>query len=456
MHLEIENWAEKNLCEDGKMLMEEAVSSYKAGAYRAAYLMSYLAFKTSIRENILQSCNPDSDNISEACWREQIIEKLENDNTWEETLNGIITSAKANGQGVAAVFKFVNYERTKSRFDFWRGIRNSCAHARHEKITAATIEHFWDYMRDDLPEFYALGGEKYLVERLSYTYMYFASVGQDVLEELLHGILVVFKKKVKCCFEGLYERNRFCLNLNERNIDFWKTIVNSSEVKIKEAFIDFLYEHMDSFIVWYSEFPQIFESMYTRHKLFVQESLAPYLEGSYYIEGNCLWALLVEILRRDPQLIDLKKTASDYGKYRLLKQVEGLSSFEYDVLQKYNLFNLFLENAGGDYFRNSSDAHSSYYYFSEKLDMHTEECFNHIIWNLEIIEKLNSAYRELEQSMGWRTNNNAVRYGNLRKESYDRIILTHGVEIKKIVESNGNDLSEYEKINSILELGENE
>lgn len=49
MKLLIEDWSQKNLTENAVDLMEEAVMCYKVGAYRSAYLMSYLAFKTTIR-----------------------------------------------------------------------------------------------------------------------------------------------------------------------------------------------------------------------------------------------------------------------------------------------------------------------------------------------------------------------------------------------------------------------
>ena len=51
--------------------MEEAVTCYKVGAYRSAYLMSYLAFKTTIRERVLNASKPDG--IEDRCWKEQIL-----------------------------------------------------------------------------------------------------------------------------------------------------------------------------------------------------------------------------------------------------------------------------------------------------------------------------------------------------------------------------------------------
>lgn len=55
MKIKIENWAENNLVDNAKILMKESVSCYKIGAYRSAYIMSYLAFKQTIRERIISA-----------------------------------------------------------------------------------------------------------------------------------------------------------------------------------------------------------------------------------------------------------------------------------------------------------------------------------------------------------------------------------------------------------------
>ncbi|MBZ0314691.1 hypothetical protein AB2T96_19690 [Clostridium butyricum] len=55
MNLKIEEWAYKNLTDSANELMKESILCYKLGAYRSAYLMSYLAFKQTIRERIMNA-----------------------------------------------------------------------------------------------------------------------------------------------------------------------------------------------------------------------------------------------------------------------------------------------------------------------------------------------------------------------------------------------------------------
>lgn len=102
MKIQIEGWAEENLTDDAVRLMSEAVMCYKVGVDRAAYLLSYLAFKTTIRQRILAAAKPDE--INDKCWEEQIIVPLEDDNKWEEKLNIIVAATKKDGTGESAIF----------------------------------------------------------------------------------------------------------------------------------------------------------------------------------------------------------------------------------------------------------------------------------------------------------------------------------------------------------------
>lgn len=219
MRLLIEDWSQKNLTEYAVDLMEEAVMCYKVGAYRSAYLMSYLAFKTTIRERVLNASKPDG--IEDRCWKDQILAPLDNDNKWEETLNNIVFATKDEGKGVGAVFKYTNPERIKNRYEYWKNIRNSCAHAKDEHITSSTVEHFWNYMQDDLPVFYVLGGKQYLLDKLCRDYKYFQTVGKEELKKTLKDISIVYKRDIAECFSFFCDKISMCLQLNDRNIEFW-------------------------------------------------------------------------------------------------------------------------------------------------------------------------------------------------------------------------------------------
>ena len=451
MKLIIEEWADKYLCGDGIELMKEAVVCYKTGVYRASFLMSYLAFKTSIKEKVLTAQRPDA--ISEKCWCEQVIVPLRNDNKWEERMNELVEMARADGNGLAAVFKFSNYERVKNRYDFWRNVRNSCAHAKSEKISSSTIEHFWEYMIDDFSEYYVTGAANYINEKFVESYLYYYTVGDEGIADILNEIALVYKKNTKECFDNLFVKCPYCLSLNERDKLFWKNIINSKNEIIREAFADFFIEHIDYFIIWYKEFPQIFTIMYQKDKTFIQRVLAPWLEGCFYFEGEVLWKLLAQILKIDSKLIDISKVANDYQKFRELSQIGLLDEYEKEILRKNRIFNSFLLNAGRDYFINNSSAHQQYYQIgSGKSDFYSEQCFEMIEWDIELIGKINNACIELKQSMEWRSNPNAIQNGEARTHSYRQVLKTYRESIIATLQKNGKDISEFEEIQKIILL----
>ncbi len=450
MKLLIEEWSENYLCGDGIELMKEAVLCYKTGAYRAAFMMSYLAFKTSIKEKIITARRPDT--IIEKCWIDQVIEPLKNDNKWEERMNLLVEKASPDSNGIAAVFRFSNYERIKNRYEFWKNIRNSCAHAKEEKISLSTVEHFWEYIMDDFSEYYITGARNYINEKLVESYLYYYTVGDDSVFNLLNEIEIVYKKDVKQCFDNLFDKCPYCLSLNDRDILFWKNIVNCKNELIREGFADFYMEHIDYFAVWYMQFPQMFTILYEKDKTIIQRRLSPWLEGSFYFEGQSLWKLLICILKLDSKLIDLNKVTNDYNKFIRLTETEYLEEYEKDILRKNNVFKLFLVNAGKDYFNNSSDAHQQYYQTgSGRNDMYSEKCFEIIDWDIELIKKMNSACAELEQSMKWRTNTYAISNGNARRNSYERVLKKYKENIIAVLNKEKKNISEFSQIQQFLD-----
>ena len=452
MKLLIEDWSQKNLTENAVDLMEEAVMCYKVGAYRSAYLMSYLAFKTTIRERVLNAPQPDG--IDDRCWKDQILAPLDNDNKWEETLNNIVIAAKDEGKGVGAVFKYTNYDRIKNRYEYWKNIRNSCAHAKDEHITSSTVEQFWNYMQDDLPVFYVLGGKQYLLDKLCYDYKYFQTVGREELENVLKDISIIYKRDVTECFSLFYDRIPRCLQLDDRNVEFWEIIINGTNKEIQEGFLDFFYSRNDAelFMHWYQLFPQLFHLMINIHREIIQETLAPRLEKQrYYLSEDVFWHLLVEILKVDGKLINIDTVTSDYYKFKMIEKM-NLNEEELEVLHKYKVFKKFLLYAGYKFFKNDSDSHFKYYsYGSETEDTDIELCFQYVEWDIDVVEKLNNAISELESSCECRSNQYSIENGKIRKKIYKKIVCQYKNNIEDTIQKSQKDIGEYKFIFNLLD-----
>jgi len=439
MKLQIETWSKENLPSNADALMEEAVICYKVGAYHAAYILSYLAFKTTIRERILKASRPDG--ISEKCWDDQIIKPLNDDDQWEGTLNTLVAQAKEGGSGKAGVFRFNSYEQMNVRYTYWRNVRNSCAHAKEEHITSATIEQFWNFMKDDLPEFYVSGGREYLAGQLIYAYKYFVSMGKEYLEQILKDIAIVYKKDTKKCFEELYNKDNWCLVLRNNNLDFWTEIINTGNEIVREAFLDFLYDHHENIIEWYSNFPKIFELMRNRHETFIQEQVVPALLMINGYSGKVFWSLLVKIIKIDPKLLPIKEITSDMYKYGLILDAE-ITDEEKNLLNKYHIFEEFLNNISNHYFMNDSSAHWNYYTILQN-DAASERYLDYIIWDIDIVNRLEQAWGYLCNNMGLRENSTSIENGNKRYCSYRNVVTKYQRDIEDFIRLNGKTWSDY-------------
>ena len=90
MKLDIEKWMEEAmpLSETGDILFKESVICYKNSAYRSAYLMSYLAFMTTIKDRILkyEKC---PNNVNVKYW-EMVLRDLNDEQKWEETVLNLL------------------------------------------------------------------------------------------------------------------------------------------------------------------------------------------------------------------------------------------------------------------------------------------------------------------------------------------------------------------------------
>ena len=450
MKLQVESWAELNLMSNAAELMSEATICYKVGAYKGAYLSSYLAFKTELRDRILHASKPNA--IDAEFWEKEVVKKLEDDNTWEGTLNNIIDASKENAGKLGAVFKFTDYTTVKTEYNYWRNIRNCCAHNKQKRITSSTIEQFWNYMQDELPKFYVSGGKEYLLEELYNANRYWDSVGEDKLEHILDQIAIVYKDDIVQCFETVFKKNSSSLTTTESNLAFYKIIMDYHDERVRDAFLELLYSNSGWFLDWYNEFPKLFHLMDNKYNTFVQENLVPRLENGMYVKEEAVfWKLLVDILRNKSNILDLDKVTDNYTNFKRLEHIK-LNEEELNVLRNHKVFNKFLLHAGRDFFRNDADSHWDYYNScSNKDDSFVRKCFEYVEWDIEIIEKLNVAYEELEYSAKNRQNPSSIKNADCRRTNYDLIIAKFKADIMNVIQEANKQITDYVYIQSSLQ-----
>ena len=145
MQLNIEIWlSSQNISEAVEATFEEAISCYKAGAYRAALMLSYVAFLSILRDRILSTETPPG-GINSSLWN-NIIDGVKDDDTWESTVFDSTQRKKPD-----SIFDVTDDNRQQVLY--WKNRRNDCAHSKRNRISNSHVEAFWQFVQSNLPKF---------------------------------------------------------------------------------------------------------------------------------------------------------------------------------------------------------------------------------------------------------------------------------------------------------------
>ena len=158
MRLKIENWiTEQNFSKKVEPLFEEAIKSYRATAYNASLLFSYLGFMTILKERLLNSANPPG--IPPGMWN-NLIQEIQDKESWDKK---IFDSTQT--QNPASIFQISSTLRRE--VIYWKDRRNDCAHFKHEKIDYHHVESFWSFMETNISKFSVNGGRASLLTKFT-------------------------------------------------------------------------------------------------------------------------------------------------------------------------------------------------------------------------------------------------------------------------------------------------
>lgn len=139
-----------------RSLFRESMLCYKAGAYRAAMIMSYLAFHNIVKERILQGQKPA--HVLQRKW-DETLRDLRNDDKWDEsTLNAI------QGRGPDNTYFNLN-DDTRTQYIYWKYRRNDAAHTKTNEITQSHIEMFWSFIKTNSSKFALIGSDQELINK---------------------------------------------------------------------------------------------------------------------------------------------------------------------------------------------------------------------------------------------------------------------------------------------------
>lgn len=452
MKLEIENWARNNLEEDALSLMEESVVCYKIGAYRSAYLMSYLAFKQTLKDRILRSPAHPECYANSIEWDRNVLKVLENGDKWENFINDIV---EANTGKLKDIFVYSNRENSLNKYNYWKNIRNSCAHAKDETITSATVEQFWNYLRDNLSEFYVLGGKKYLMSELIECYKYYISDNKKDIARLLLDIKIVYKQELNQFFleflNQLMAESRDIID--DVNYEFWGKIINCVEEAITDAFVSSICEKKEIFLDFYKYYPTLLNLIASIDSRFIQDYINPLLCKELrfnYAYKTYFWNILISSLEIQAQSIAINTITSNYENFILIEHIE-VDGYQKAILNEHNVFKSFILGAGRDLFNNDSSDHWSYYAWGNiKNDIYVVKCFDYVKWDLELLSQINSSFGYLLDNVKSRSNIDSKANGMTRIDTYKSIISNCSDKIVKLCADHDISLADYSHINELI------
>lgn len=245
MRLQIEKWVQnQTVSKEAESLLNEAVVCYKASAYKAGMLFSYLFFQTVLKERILSAKRPED--IPETKWN-GATQNLLNDDTWDTEVSECIKRSSP----------FVYFSVTddlRQQVAYWKNRRNDCAHAKNNAIQASHVESFWSFLQSNLPKFVVNGGKAALLEKIKVHFnRRLTPKGADpnfIVQEIPHAILEKDYREFCNELHGvLEEEDPFYLYTfgNEEIKRFWLELFGLSEVFIQKL-IEYLKENDELFI----------------------------------------------------------------------------------------------------------------------------------------------------------------------------------------------------------------
>lgn len=230
MNIPFEKWIkEQNLSSRSFELIDEALICYRAKAYKASLLFSYLTFQNIVKERLLTSNNPPGYN--EQFWS-SIQQDLRSDDKWESKVIECVDRTQPG-----SIFNLSS--DIKQQYFYWKDRRNDCAHAKGNKIGISHVETFWLFMESNLSRFVVNGGKESLKQRIR---IYFDPIqtprNQDPTSIINDIPLALETTEYDEVLETLFSITDGPL-LNESTFPFWHQLFNLESV-FRESLVDFI------------------------------------------------------------------------------------------------------------------------------------------------------------------------------------------------------------------------
>ncbi len=231
MQLHIETWvSERQFSAEVNTLFEESAKCYKASAYRASLLFSYLAFQTIIKERVLKAGKPD--HINEHQWS-AIHNKLRDDDNWDAEVIECIKKSDSNKK----IFD-IN-EDLRQQAIYWKNRRNDCAHSKRNIITDVHVESLWYFIKANINQFVLPGSQSSLINKIKIHFDTNYTAEDKSFDYLINECKQIIDQSnvasfISALFEMFEEEYPFGLFTNDRELEFIEALILADQTISRE------------------------------------------------------------------------------------------------------------------------------------------------------------------------------------------------------------------------------
>jgi hypothetical protein len=178
MQIKFESWlATHKIGQEAVELFEEAIKCYRASAYKAALLFSYLGFQTILKNRIMASSQPP--NFRGAQWN-QLLTDLNDDDAWDHI---VYQTTQQKNPRIYDISDSIRIQAT-----YWKDRRNDCAHSKQNIIEHSHVVSYWLFIESNLPKFVVIGSQEEIINRIKNHFDYTRTPPGEDFQPLLNDL----------------------------------------------------------------------------------------------------------------------------------------------------------------------------------------------------------------------------------------------------------------------------
>ena len=211
-------------------LFSDSLKCFKNDIIRPAYLLAYQGMMVHLKSVILKGPKPDA--FGDGEWS-NICNKLNKDSGWDEQ---VFTCVKQEGTAVNPKQVFLMPSNIRHQFDYWRDLRNVCAHYKDYRFIKAHTLTLYSFISDTLLKITIEGGMQSLLRDFEIFFDPTYTSSSEPIQPLLDKISKMVRKE---------EMNDFLTALLKitkrgriRNTQLFHLLLHLPE--LKDFIVDFL------------------------------------------------------------------------------------------------------------------------------------------------------------------------------------------------------------------------